>query len=116
MSRITTQAFAAPVAALHLERELWRLNGALKDSAKTAALWQAVDALRQPEGNAVEILCDNPEGQQAIVCCGDFTGYLALYFRGDSVRACLELARFVQDRFNEGSFRFERTMNQDHHN
>lgn len=53
-----------------------------------------INQLREDEGNSVEILCDNPDGEpnNGIVCIGDWTGWDQCRFDGNTLRECLEKA------------------------
>lgn len=62
-----------------------------------AACMRMIHALRAEEGDSVEVLCDNPDpfeelDNNAVLCCGDWTGWVIRRFRGKSLRAALEAA------------------------
>lgn len=58
--------------------------------------WQFCNELRADEGSGVELLCDNPDfnGQpnNAVVCCGDWTGWDEQRFTGDTIVEALRNA------------------------
>lgn len=54
--------------------------------------WRMVELLRSQEGDSVEILCDNPDGLNAVVCCGGWTDFNEARFEGVSTFAALEAA------------------------
>ncbi len=58
------------------------------------ACMEAIAVLRQDEGSSVTILCDNPDGppNNAIECCGDWTGWKDTRFEGATLLECLTKA------------------------
>lgn len=74
---------------------------------RNADIVEAINTLRQLEGDAVTILCDNPDfnglPNNAILCCGEWTNWVERRFAGDSIYECLKLA------INE----YERSPNKD---
>lgn len=68
----------------------------IEDLSKAAEIVRLIDELRADEGDSVEILCDNPDfnGQPncAVVCCGDWTGWLHKRFAADTLLDTLSMA------------------------
>lgn len=54
-------------------------------------LGQLISALRSDEGDSVTLLSDNPEGppNNAIECCGMWTGWIDRRFEGETLAAAL---------------------------
>ena len=65
-------------------------------SSPDSEIVRLINVLRADEGDSVEILCDNPDfnGQPncAIVCCGDWTGWLHKRFAADTLLDALSMA------------------------
>lgn len=61
--------------------------------------WSMVNRLRDQEADSVEILCDNPDGDpnNAIVCCGFWTGFVERRFSGDTIADALRSAVEAKD-------------------
>lgn len=84
-----------------LARDLWNRDGfaaaaeieRLRERAKVLDL---IDQLREPEGDSVSLVCDNPDFNGLPNCCvivnGGWTGYYDVEFRCDTLVACLEAA------------------------
>lgn len=58
----------------------------------TTAIWPMIEALRADEGNSVTLLSDNPDGDQAVECCGDWTNWADRCFTGKTMFRALEAA------------------------
>lgn len=74
-----------------------------------AAAMRMIEELRADEGNAVTILCNDPEAnttmeQCAVECCGHWTGFNDLRFYGESVTQALAHAMLAKA---EGDARIE---------
>lgn len=92
-----------------MERTTWKMvaisNGeAAERFAKESYPMRLINRLRDGdgEGDSVEILCDNPEGDGAnncaVVCCGDWTGWQDRRFQGISLTVALEAAAGARSR------------------
>lgn len=59
--------------------------------------WNLVESLRALEGDTVTLICDNPDfnGQpnNAVECCGDWTGWDERRFTGGNILEALQAAR-----------------------
>lgn len=68
----------------------------ITQSSPDSEIVRLINVLRADEGDSVEILCDNPDfnGQPncAIVCCGDWTGWLHKRFAADTLLDALSMA------------------------
>lgn len=64
--------------------------------------WNLVERLRASEGNSVSLVCDNPDfnGQpnNAIDCCGDWTGWEDKRFTGETILDVLRSAHEAMER------------------
>lgn len=67
--------------------------------------WNLVEALRATEGNAITLVCDNPDfnGQpnNAVVCNGDWTKWNDTRFTGDTILEALINAHDAMLRFQD---------------
>lgn len=58
--------------------------------------WNLVEAMRAPEGHSITLVCDNPDfnGQpnNAVDCCGEWTGWDERRFTGETILEALEAA------------------------
>ncbi len=59
---------------------------------RALGIYVALEILRSEEGDSVTVLCDNPDGPNAIDCCGDWTGYEDKRFEGVSTLDALNRA------------------------
>ena len=101
---MTTRAQKAIEALRKPDASLQRVPNTIRQSiaevieelSAAAEIARLIDVLRAGEGDSVEILCDNPDfnGQPncAIVCCGDWTGWLHKRFAADTVLDALSMA------------------------
>jgi hypothetical protein len=64
------------------------------DVAQLVDLMKMIDRLRDGEGDAVAILCDNPDGSpnNAVECCGAWTEWEDRRFEGASLYEALSAA------------------------
>lgn len=64
-----------------------------------ASEWALVNRLRDEEADSVTILCDNPEGppNNAVECCGFWTGFAERRFEGETIRDALSAAVAAKD-------------------
>lgn len=87
---VAIPAIAYLYGTIDEQRSRYR-SAAAKEMMETI---RAIEILRRREGDSVEILCDNPEGDpnNAIVCCGEWTSWIDKRFGGESLLRCLELA------------------------
>jgi hypothetical protein len=96
------RAIAGGIAAKALRHD-WIFNAAadMLEAAVTpgergAEIVRLIDVLRSDEGDSVMILCDNPDfnGQPncAIVCNGDWTGWVDKRFAADTILDALSMA------------------------
>ena len=68
-----------------------RTPGAMS-MAKKIACWDMIERLRSYEGDDVRILCDNPDGLNAIECSGAWTDYATTRIDGVNTYQCLVTA------------------------
>jgi hypothetical protein len=61
--------------------------------------WAAINRLRDEEADSVTVLCDNPEGppNNAVECCGFWTGFADRRFEGSTIREALTAAVAAKD-------------------
>jgi len=61
--------------------------------------WEMIDRLRDEEADSVTVLCDNPEGppNNAVECCGFWTGFADRRFDGATIREALTAAVAAKD-------------------
>ena len=66
---------------------------------KTWGEWALVNRLRDEEADTVTVLCDNPEGppNNAVECCGFWTGFVERRFEGDTIGQALAEAVAAKD-------------------
>lgn len=68
------------------------IGAAMARTEQALTNWQMIEALRGPEGNSVEILCDNPDGLNAVVCSGEWTHWVPKRFEGTNTHEALHAA------------------------
>lgn len=51
--------------------------------------WSACEELRKEEGASVELLCENPDGDDAIIVTAEWTGWTPRHFTGHNIEAAL---------------------------
>lgn len=68
-------------------------------SADVPVGMKLIDRLRDQEADSVNILCDNPEGppNNAVECCGFWTGFVERRFEGETLIAALQAAVAAKD-------------------
>lgn len=64
------------------------------DALRRPSVPTMISALRVDEGDSITLLCDNPEGppNNAVECCGEWTGWQARRFEGDTLDAAIQAA------------------------
>lgn len=61
--------------------------------------WAAISRLRDEEADSVTVLCDNPDGppNNAVKCCGFWTGFAERRFEGETILEALSRAVAAKD-------------------
>jgi len=64
------------------------------DALQRPSIPTMISALRVDEGDSITLLCDNPEGppNNAVECCGEWTGWQARRFEGETLDAAIQAA------------------------
>jgi hypothetical protein len=91
---VLTMGERATALISELERQGYEI--AIPSAPTAAEAWPLIEALRAPEGHSVTLVCDNPDfgpGPNAkVIVCGDWTGWDAREYPGDTVLDALKTA------------------------